>query len=95
MESAQSESYAGSSGSTSIFSRRNPLSQQRRMTQTQDLSNRRLVASVKTAHIEQARDGGIIRARAAMPQQRYYDAKLVSKAPPTSGKLALWKLSFK
>ena len=93
-ESAQSGSYAGSSGSTSIFSRRNPLSQQQRMAQTQDLSNRRLVASVKTAHIERTRDGGIIRARAVMPQQGYYDAKLVSKGPPTSGKTSTLKIEF-
>lgn len=94
MESAQSGSYAGSSGSTSIFSRRNPLSQQQRMAQTQDLSNRRLVASVKTAHIEQTQDGGIIRARAVMPQHAYYDAKLVSKGPPTSGKTSTLKIEF-
>ena len=94
MESAQSETSARSSGSTSIFSRRNPLSQRQGMTQTQDLSNRRLVASVKTAQIEQTRDGGVIRACAVMPRQGYYHAKLVSKGPPTSGKTSTLKIEF-
>ncbi|MDG1998469.1 MAG: hypothetical protein P8I79_04910 [Amylibacter sp.] len=94
MESAQSETSAGSSGSMSIFSRRNPLSQQQRMTQTQGLSNRMLVASVKTAQIEQTRDGGIIRARAVMPQQGYYHARLVSKGPPAFGTPSTLEIEF-
>ena len=49
---------------------------------------------MKTAHIEQTQDGGIIRAHAVMPQHGYYDAKLVSKGPPSSGKTSTLKIEF-
>lgn len=48
------------------------------MAKAQDVSGRSLAAVVKTARIERTRDGGIVRARAVMPRQGYYDAKLVS-----------------
>ncbi len=78
--SASSASSAGSGSSANIFGRRSRVErqQQERVAKSQDISGRTLASVVKTARIERTRDGGIIRARALMPRQGYYDAKLVS-----------------
>lgn len=77
--SSTSASSAGSGSSGNIFGRRNRAEQQRQQVEkSQDLSGRTLASVVKDARIERTRDGGIVRARAVMPRQGYYDAKLVS-----------------
>lgn len=62
-----------------IFNRDKRASKQEQVVNAQDVSGSILAAFVKTAKIERTRDGGIVYARAVMPRQGYYDAKLVSK----------------
>ncbi len=88
--SASSASSAGSGSSANIFGRRNRVEKQVQETGITD--GRTLVSVIKAARFERTRDGGIIRARAVMPRQGYYDAKLVSAdafKPDENGVLVL------
>ena len=88
--SSTSASSAGSGSSANIFGRRNRAEQQVGKAASSD--GRTLAAVIKDARIERTRDGGIVRARAVMPRQGYYDAKLVSDdafRPDENGVLTL------
>ena len=91
--SASSASSAGSGSSANIFGRRSRAAQQQQqVAKSQDRSGRTLAAVIQGARIERTRDGGIVRARAVMPRQGYYDAKLVSQnafKPDENGVLVL------
>lgn len=88
-----SASSAGSGSSANIFGRRNRVERQNvDAVNAVSADGRTLVALVKTAKIERTRDGGIVHARAVMPRQGYYDAKLVSAdafKPDENGVLVL------
>lgn len=79
--SASSAASGSSAGSANIFGRRNRASkqQQAQVAAATDETGRTLAAFIKSARIERTRDGGIVRARAVMPRQGYYDAALISQ----------------
>ena len=74
--SASSASSSGSGSSAGSFGRRNRANKKAIASTT--IEGRSLVAVIEGARFERTRDGGVIRARALMPRQGYYDAKLIS-----------------
>jgi len=76
---ASLESSAAKGVFSNIFYRDKRANRQKQAVNAQDVSGSKLATFVKTAKIERTRDGGIVHARAVMPRQGYYDAKLVSK----------------
>ena len=88
--SASSASSSGSGSSANIFGRRSRADQA--VTKTTTIDGRTLVSVIKDARLERTRDGGIVHARAVLPRQGYYNAKLVSGSafePDENGVLTL------
>ena len=79
INNASLESSAARGIFTNIFKRTERAGKQKKVVNAQDVSGSILAAFVRTAKIDRTRDGGIVHARAVMPRQGYYDAKLVSK----------------
>ncbi|MEJ6708286.1 MAG: hypothetical protein QNK92_05695 [Amylibacter sp.] len=74
--SSTSASSAGTGSSASSFGRRNRAN--KKAVVSTAIEGRSLVSVIEGARFERTRDGGVIRARALMPRQGYYDAKLIS-----------------